>query len=267
MGDDANPVVISYNKTLFEEKGVKTPREYFEENNWNWDTFKEVAMKMTEDKDGDGTPEVYGFGWWDSFWVQMLATNGTTGLVYDKDGSVKTNYLSDEAQQTFEFIEDAYVKDKFIKKTDGDSFINDFKTGKLAMTCEYGFAAKTAYESEYEIDWAPLPSGPSAEEYSCGGSVNGFAIPSTSKNPEGAAAFARMAYELQLDYNRRQRVEKFGLQDVDLMNELAKYIKFSPIGVANYWDTQSVIADGLINGKSIDEFSKKADKLIQDGNK
>lgn len=267
MGDDANPVVISYNKTLFEEKGVKTPREYFEENNWNWDTFKEVAMKMTEDKDGDGTPEVYGFGWWDSFWVQMLATNGTTGLVYDKDGSIKTNFLSDEAQQTFEFIENAYVKDKFIKKTDGDSFINDFKTGKLVMTCEYGFAAKTAYESEYEIDWAPLPSGPSAEEYSCGGSVNGFAIPSTSKNPEGAAAFARMAYELQIDYNRRQRVEKFGLQDVDLMNELAKYIKFSPIGVANYWDTQSVIADGLINGKSIDEFSKKADKLIQDGNK
>jgi len=265
IGADATPVVISYNKTLFEQNGVKTPREYFEEGNWTWDTFREVALEMTSDTDGDGNNDIYGFGWWASVYVQMLNANGTTSMLYGEDGSIRSNYLSDEANETFTFLQNGYVTDKFIKYPEGDSFINDFKSGKLAMTCEYGFAAKTAYECDYEIEWAPLPIGPSGEKYDCGGSVTGFAIPTTSENPEGAAAFARMAYELLLDYNRRQRVEKYGLEEVDLMNTLAKNINFSTIGVEKYWDAEWTITQGLANGTPISTFTTEADKQIEEG--
>lgn len=265
MGADANPVVISYNKTMFEEKGVKTPREYFEEDNWTWDTFREVGMKMTQDVDNDGETDIYGFSWWDSFWVQLLNADGGTSLSYDDAGIVYSNYMTDKAMETFEFVQKSFVEDKYMIIPMGDSFVNDFKSGKLAMTCEYGFAAKTLYECDYEIDWAPLPKGPSGEKYESGGSIAGFAIPVTSTNPEGAAAFARMAYELQLDYNRRQRVEKFGLQEVGLMSELSKHINFSPIGVDNYWDAQGTISMGLADGRSIKEITKEADQKIKDG--
>lgn len=265
IGADPTPVVISYNKTLFEQKGVKTPREYFDEGNWTWDTFKDVALEMTSDNDGDGNNDIYGFGWWGSFYVQMLNSNGTTSMIYAEDGSIQSNYLSKEATEAFTFLQNAYVKDKFIKFSDGDSFVNDFKSGKLAMTCEYGFAAKTAYECKYEIEWAPLPIGPSGDEYDCGGSVTGFAIPTTSKNPEGAAAFARMAYELLLDYNRRQRVETYGLQEVDLMNTLAKHINFSAIGIEKYWDAEWTISQGLINEEPVSVFATTANEQIKEG--
>lgn len=49
-----------YNVDMFKDYGVKTPKEYFLEGNWNWDTFFEVMQKMTKDADGDGTMDTYG---------------------------------------------------------------------------------------------------------------------------------------------------------------------------------------------------------------
>ena len=41
--------VFYYNKTMFEEYGVKTPTEYYMEGNWNWDTCLEIAQKCTDE--------------------------------------------------------------------------------------------------------------------------------------------------------------------------------------------------------------------------
>lgn len=264
-GADAAPVVISYNKTLFEQNGMKTPMDYFEEGNWTWDTFRELALSMTGDTDGDGSNDIYGFGWWDSFYVQLLNTNGITSINYGADGTVGSNYLTSQAEETFTFLQNGYITDKFIQFPDGDSFISNFKSGKLAMTCEYGFAAITAYECDYEIDWAPLPQGPSGQQYECGGSLTGFAIPTTSKNPEGAVAFIRMAYELLHEYNDGVRVETYGQDRVDLMNTLAEHINFAPIGIEKYWDANWTIFSGLTDGTPVSTFATTADEQIREG--
>lgn len=266
-GADAAPVVISYNKTLFDEYGVKTPMEYFEEGNWTWDTFRDVALQMTGDTDGDGENDIYGFGWWDSFYVQMLNANGVTGVNFNEDGTVGSNYLSPEATEAFTFLQDGYIKDKYIMHPDGDNFMSAFKGGKLAMTCEYSFAAITAYECDYDIEWAPLPQGPSGELYECGGSLSGFAIPTTSANPEGAAVFARMAYELLQEYNNTARIEKYGEKQVDLMNTLAAHINFAPIGIEKYWDANWTIFSGLTDGTPVSTFATTADEQIVEGAK
>jgi len=51
-----------YNKTQFEKYGVKSPAEYFMEDNWNWDTFETCITEITRDEDGDGINELYGSG-------------------------------------------------------------------------------------------------------------------------------------------------------------------------------------------------------------
>lgn len=264
-GADATPVVISYNKTLFDEYGVKTPMEYFNEGNWTWDTFRDVALQMTGDTDGDGETDMYGFGWWDSFYVQMLNADGVTGLAFGDDSTVGSNYLTPEATETFTFLQDAYMRDKFIMHPDGDNFISSFKGGKLAMTCEYGFAAITAYECDYDIEWAPLPTGPSGEKYECGGSLAGFAIPVTSENPEGAAVFARMAYELLQEYNNSARVKLYDEAQIELMNTLAEHINFAPIGIDKYWDANWTIFSGLTDGTPVSTFATTANEQIIEG--
>ena len=264
-GADAAPVVISYNKTLFEQNGIKTPMEYFNEGNWNWDTFRQVALDMTGDTDGDGNPDVFGFGWWDSFYVQMLNANGTVSINYDDPNGVSSNYLSPQATEAFTFLQNGYITDKFMERPDGDKFISNFKSGKLAMTCEYSFAAITAYPCDYEIEWAPLPTGPSGEKYECGGSLSGFAIPVTSQNPEGAAVFARMAYELLKEHNTTKQIATYGQEEFDLMQTLAEHINFAPIGIEKYWDANWTIFSGMIEGTPVSTFATNADEQIREG--
>lgn len=269
FGAEATPVVIAYNKTLFDQNGQKTPMEYFNEGNWTWDTFREVALNMTGDTDGDGEPDIYGFGWWDSFYVQMLGANGTNTINYSNPKDVHSNYTTPQGTEVFTFLQNGYVTDKFIWVPDGDKFIANYKSGKLAMTAEYGFAAITAFSEgcDYELAWAPLPTGPSGQKYDCGGALNGFAIPVTSKNPEGAAVFARMASELQLEHNKTMQLEKYGQEQVDLMNTLAEHINFAPIGIEKYWDANWTLFSGMRDGVPVSTFTTNAEEQIVEGAK
>jgi len=51
-----------FNKTLFEQYGVKSPAEYYKEGNWNWDTMEKCYEEITKDTDGDGKMDIYGSG-------------------------------------------------------------------------------------------------------------------------------------------------------------------------------------------------------------
>ena len=53
----------------------------------------------------------------------------------------------------------------------------------------------------------------------------------------------------------------------ELMNELSKHIYFAPIGVNNYWDAQWIVANGIVTGQPIPEFTKEADDKLREGNK
>jgi len=43
-----------YNRTMFENYGAKTPKEYYLEGNWTWDTMEECLTSVTKDKNSNG---------------------------------------------------------------------------------------------------------------------------------------------------------------------------------------------------------------------
>ena len=53
-------IMLYFNKTMFENYGVKTPREYYDEGNWTWTTFMTCMEQMTKDVDSDGVIDTYG---------------------------------------------------------------------------------------------------------------------------------------------------------------------------------------------------------------
>lgn len=267
-GIDATPVVIYYNKILFETYGEKTPMELFEEGNWTWETFRDAAIAMTLDTDGDSETDVYGFWGWDTAYVQFLATNGVRSIAYNQDGTIGSNYLDAAAIETMTFIQDAFLKDKFIDASQtGDYFIDLFKSGKLAMTYEYGFNGFDSLARGLELGWAPLPKGPSGEELQGGGALSGWSIPVIAANGEGAAAFMAMSASMQKEYNDSKLVEKYGEQDVALMNSLTEKIIFFPIGIETYWDANRTIYEGIIGGTPVNTFLTTAHEQIIAGGK
>lgn len=52
--------VFWYNATQTEAMGIKSPKEYWEEGNWTWDTMVQYWKDCTKDLDGDGVFDTYG---------------------------------------------------------------------------------------------------------------------------------------------------------------------------------------------------------------
>ena len=54
-------IMVYYNKTLFDDYGVKTPKEYFDEGNWTWATLQQCMQEMTMDIDANNEGmDIYG---------------------------------------------------------------------------------------------------------------------------------------------------------------------------------------------------------------
>ncbi|HZG85814.1 ABC transporter substrate-binding protein [Paenibacillus sp.] len=266
VGASAAPIVLYYNKTLFENNGVKTPSEYYAEGDWTWETFREVAKELTMDTDGDGKNDQFGFGWWDHGYPLFVGSNGKTILSYNADGTITTNYDSENVKEAMQFAQDALLNDKYIdSEKEGDYFFAEFKNGKLAMTAEYGFAGFNVLKSDYEIDFVPVPTGPRGAPDAGPGGLSGWSIPAASKNPEGAAAFIRMMSENEAKMNAETNAQKFGQDKVDLMNKLADHILFAPIGVEKYWDANGAVVTGIKDGSPVGTFAANAKNLLEEG--
>ncbi|WP_309119838.1 extracellular solute-binding protein [Paenibacillus sp.] len=266
VGTSAAPIVMYYNKTLFENNGVKTPSEYYAEGSWNWETFRQVAMELTMDTDGDGKNDQFGFGWWDAGYPLYVASNGKTIMSFNEDGSITTNYETENVKEAMQFAQDALLKDKFIDaEKEGDYFIGEFKNGKLAMTAEYGFAGFNVFKSDYEIDFVPVPTGPKGTTDAGPGGLSGWSIPTASKNPEGAAAFIQMMSENEASHALEHNANNFSQERVDLMNKLAGNILFTPIGVEKYWDANGAAMTGIKDGTPVGTFATNAKNLLEEG--
>ncbi|WP_223067887.1 ABC transporter substrate-binding protein [Paenibacillus caui] len=266
VGSTAAPIVIFYNKTMFEDNGVKTPAEYYAEGNWTWDAFREVAKELTQDTDSDGKIDQFGFGWWDAGYALMLASNGKTLLSYNADGTITTNYDSENVKEAMQFTQDALLKDKFIDRTkEGDYFNKEFKNGKLAMSAEYGFGGYNAFKSDYEIDFVPVPTGPKGEQGVGPGGLSGWSIPAVSKNPQGGAEFIKMLAKNELEVANANNVKLYGQEKVDLMNQLASSILFAPIGVEKFFDANAEVMKGIKSGTPVGTFAAKAKGILEEG--
>lgn len=191
---------IFWNKTLFEEYGLPDLYELYENDEWNWDTFKEVAQQANVDKDNDGTIDIYGFNERaDLAWCYLysneayIADKTETGMTVDLTDSRIIEALT--AYQDFTTTVEYRSIDWSVD--DWDSLILSFQTG-TSMMCLEEFWISYMYLNEMTDDWGwvPFPMGNSAEEYSCYGKENGCRIILNGvENPEEVA----LVYDLITD--------------------------------------------------------------------
>jgi len=95
---------------MFENYGVKTPKEYFMEGTWNWENFTKCAVEMTKDIDSDGTIDTYG-----------LPADSLNGLIardpfeYDETGKIVSTLDEVWMQDFIELKYDLAVVKKVIQ--------------------------------------------------------------------------------------------------------------------------------------------------------
>jgi multiple sugar transport system substrate-binding protein len=151
----AQPVVLYYNRAIFDEAGLDHPNM-----DWTWQEFEQAAATLTQDMDGDGQNDQWGFimnGWPPP---QMF--------VWQAGGEVVTNDLSaspvgsPEAIEGFQFYadmiyDDVHTPPEAVVQEQG--FGEMFKAGKIAMFM--GGAADDLDRAEgLDVGVVPVPAGP-----------------------------------------------------------------------------------------------------------
>jgi multiple sugar transport system substrate-binding protein len=181
------PSMLYYNKTLFEAKGLPTPKELYLQGKWNFDEFLKAAKALTDSAQGIyGTNFVRSGGW--NNWPDVLQTvfNAYGAELFSEDG---TAFMmnSPEGEQALQFFADMMFKDEIHPKP-GDQ--TTFDTGKIAMQKElFSYMGKAKAITDFEWDIAPLPAGPYGPGTTIGYAA--YTIMKDTKHPEEAAEFLK----------------------------------------------------------------------------
>ncbi|AIQ40848.1 extracellular solute-binding protein [Paenibacillus sp. FSL R5-0912] len=174
---------VFYNRTLMKKLGMKPLQEYVNEDNWNWDTFTQVAKEANKDTDNNGKLDVWGLAS-GGFLEMALAANETDLTIDDKQ-----NLDDPKALEVFKFISKLGAE-KVARPTEGGDWQEPaqfFRQGNTLMYAGADYEAngfKTDMK-DYDIGFVPFPKGPNATEYhSVESNVQFLTIPKKVENPE-----------------------------------------------------------------------------------
>lgn len=96
---------LAFNLQMIEAANLEDPRELVDRGEWTWDKFTEYCQILTQDTDGDGVTDVYGYGGWiGDFFPYFYMSNGTNLAATEKE-----NLSSPEMGETLKFIQDLYL--------------------------------------------------------------------------------------------------------------------------------------------------------------
>ncbi|MFQ6115201.1 MAG: extracellular solute-binding protein, partial [bacterium] len=110
---DFTPLVISFNKKLFDREGISYPS-----SQWTWKDFLATAQRLSKDTDGDGRLDQYGAMVPNAFyyWIPFVWMNG--GDVLSPDGQSASGFFNSMAtEEALQFIIDLQRKYKVSPST------------------------------------------------------------------------------------------------------------------------------------------------------
>lgn len=250
MNDEYPGYLTVYNKTMFENAGIETPLELYKKGKWDWNSFRESARTLSDDTDGNGQNDIYGFAEYD---INGLAcSNGTSLLNYDgKEYSFKAD--DSKLNKAYQLFYDMFNVDKSVQPSPW-IWQAEMEAGRLAMVFMPPTIIKSMTDngSKQTFDFVPLPKGPDASSYYTNGVVdNTFCMGATCKNPEGAYAFIK--FWIQYTNNDKEQTSGFNADQIKRVKEYSNLTlnNYSPTGFGSLkMDARSLFFE-LRYGKSV----------------
>src|SRR5690606_33635273 len=184
---DISNMVLFYNQDLFDAAGIASPGD-----GWTWDDFMTAGLALTQDTDGDGAIDQFGFGYstFYLFWQPWVWSNG--GRFFSDDFSEFT-LNQGEALAGLEYYVglrcDANVAPTGEQAAER-SAASMFADGDAAMIADGRWRVAPLLSNEavdFAWDVAPFPAGTAGSVIDVDGS--GWGISSTSDAPEEAWRF------------------------------------------------------------------------------
>ena len=202
------PFIMYYNTEILESLGETAPE--------TWEDFKRICEKATQDTDGDGKIDQYGYAVGlnnggmsnlyilNAYFYSLLWQAG--GDIYNDD--LKTARYNDEAGvEALEFFESlkAYMPENVLSLPAEDAFSTIFGAGKAAFgVTRSSQIQETLFAESYpDLKWDYVTSLKN-ETYGTFGAADSLSIMSSCENPELAAKLIKYicSAEFMTEYHK-----------------------------------------------------------------
>jgi multiple sugar transport system substrate-binding protein len=178
-------VVLFYNKTLFDEAGLDYPAE-----DWGWDDLVSAGETLTQDTDGDGVTDIFGYAL--AWWPMYLFLNDANVLTEDGTAcALNTPEAIEGLQKMIDLQSEGGIapsRGDLAAQSDWDMFI----AGRLAMFPVGPWAVQPFNDDieGFEYDIAHHPAGEQKATFLFG---NSYAMSASSENKDAAWEFLKFA--------------------------------------------------------------------------
>ncbi len=177
-------VVLYYNKDLFDAAGLDYPAR-----DWTWDDLTTAAVALTNDTDGDGKIDQWGYSlpWWpimlELYNASIWSEDGTSCTLNSTEG-IKAIQTMVDARYVDQF---APTADQLAEQGDWDMFI----AGRLAMFPSGPWAVQPFNDAaNFTYDIAHMPAG---DKQATQVYANSYGMSATSEHKEAAWKFIEFA--------------------------------------------------------------------------
>lgn len=190
---------LHYNKGILANEGVPDLWAYADQNNWNWDSFRDIALKTTRDLNGDGITDQWGISAYAADFATTLAmTNGVAPIIFENNEAV-FGFNKPESKKALLFMIQLWNVDKVVMPVlmPGGAHLRAYYGGQAAMCPSTGLAhGKAAADNGLEknnIGFIYLPKGPDYGTYvgftNTGG--HGLYLMSSAQEPKNITKIIR----------------------------------------------------------------------------
>ena len=210
---------IIYNRTLMHRLGLKPLQDYVDEDNWNWETFIQVAKDANRDTNNDGKLDTWGLAT-HSLLVPALASNDANLVKEDKQ-----NLEDPKTVEVLNFLS-RLVTEQAARPSEGGDWTEPrqfFVQGNTLMFpgSDYDMDSLRKDMPDYDIGFLPFPKGPSADGYRSYNTIpNYYTIPKAVEHPEQIVYIWEKIFDFDsiYDYLHQANFEKFFVTEEDINN-------------------------------------------------
>lgn len=222
--------LLYYRKSVIEDAGLEDPRELFENDNWTWDTFLDMARKFQKTGD-DENPKFVTEGY--NTEIELLVSTGTP-LISIEGGKLVNNMNSANVQRAMDLLSTLQSENLRWPIQENGWSVNPklWAQGNILFYANGGtwefegdsglkkFADRFSWDED-EIKVVPYPRDPQADKYYHFMKQDALMWCKGSTNANGVAAWIDCCVTTSLDdkvtaASRKQAKTKYGWTDYNL---------------------------------------------------
>jgi multiple sugar transport system substrate-binding protein len=159
------PFIMYYNKDLYSKAGVPAPDQLLEDDTWDWETFREVSRRITDET---GVPGYVVNDFDFRNWTRLLPVLNAYGASPWSEDASQCTADSHEMREALGIFTTMVFDDRS-SPVPGQQV--DFFGGQAGATSAFLGASSLLEDADFEWDIVPTPGGPAGDLQSVGQSA------------------------------------------------------------------------------------------------